>query len=361
MILFVNMIYKNWRDELYNSFKNISDISPDFSLSPEQKVFFKTYNTTETLSFLVTPYYFSLTHPGDVNDPIGKQFLPDSREFNIKPYEQIDPLAEAKYTVSPGLVHRYRDRCILKVTDMCAVHCRFCFRRLLKKGGVLNREHIKEAAQYISCHREIKEVLLSGGDPFILEDSKIDSILKTIKKINKNITIRIGTRCPVVLPQRITKNLLGILKQYAPIWIITHFNHPREITEQSKSAVSLLLNAGIPVLNQTVLLKNINHRVEILEKLFQDLVHLRVKPYYLFQGDLASGTSHFRISISRGLTIFKSLKTRLSGISLPRYVLDLPEGGGKVILSDSIIKKVDNNWFYIENNDNELFKYPNEE
>jgi lysine 2,3-aminomutase len=356
------MTVSDWRYQLAHRLKAKEDIPPSLTLSRQEENFFRDRSDRKKLPFLVTPYYFGLADQANPACPIRRQFMPLDLEFSSKPYESTDPLRESRFAVLPGLVRRYRDRCVLKVTDMCAVHCRFCFRRFFTgtKGNTLTIRQVKQAALYVSRHKEIRELLLTGGDPLIFSDRRLKAILEIFRIINPLLVLRLGTRMPVVLPQRITPALVELLAAYRPLWISTHFNHSKELTEAASKALCLLIDGGIPVLNQTVLLKGINDKPEELEALFTSLVRLGVKPYYLFQGDLVKGTAHFRTSIDQGLKLMNQLAGRISGICLPRYAVDLPQGGGKVILQPALIKRIENGWYKIENYAKKLYKYPKE-
>jgi lysine 2,3-aminomutase len=352
----------DWQYQLSHRLKKRQDIPHSFRLTRSEENFFKADSRTQVLPFSVTPYYFSLADPDDPFCPIRRQVVPVEEEFVHLPCESFDPLCEARYTVMPGLVRKYEDRCILKLTDMCAVHCRFCFRRFFTgvRRKTLSLSRVEKAALYMAREKQIKELLITGGDPFIVDDTALDAYLHAIRKTNPHLVVRIGTRVAAVLPQRITPGLIALLTQYKPLWVVTHFNHSKELTENSIRALSLLIDAGIPVLNQTVLLKGINDSAGLLTDLFSRLVRLRVKPYYLFQGDLAKGTSHFRTSIRRGLNLMQELSRGISGLSLPKYAVDLPQGGGKVVLQDSAVKRIEKGFYIIENYAKKLYKYPDE-
>jgi len=352
----------DWHYQLRHRLKKRQDIPDSFRLTRLEENFFKTYSHTQVLPFLVTPYYFSLADPLDPCCPIRRQVIPVAEEFVYAPYEAADPLCESQCTVMPGLVRRYHDRCILKLTDSCAVHCRFCFRRFFTgtREKALTITQVQQASRYIAQDKRIRELLLTGGDPFMVEDAVLDKYLRVIRKINPLLVVRIGTRTPVVLPQRITPGLIALLARYKPLWLVTHYNHSKELTSDSVQALSLLIDAGIPVLNQTVLLKGVNDNADSLADLFSRLVYFRVKPYYLFQGDLAKGTAHFRTGISRGLKLMRQLSCRISGLCLPKYAVDLPQGGGKVVLEKSAIKSIEKGFYIIENYAKKLYKYPEE-
>ena len=281
----------------------------------------------------VTPYYLSLVNCDDIeNDPIFKQSFPTVEELTVTPLDMQDPLHEDKDCPVAGLTHRYPDRVLLLVSNSCAMYCRHCTRK--RKVGDENTipcsDQISEGIEYIKNTPQIRDVLLSGGDPFMLPDDYIDWILSELSKIDHVEVVRIGTRTPVVLPQRITPSLINILKKYKPLWVNTHFNHPREITNSSRQAISKLADSGIPLGNQSVLLAGVNDCPRIMRSLVHKLVANRVRPYYLYQCDLSEGLSHFRTPVGKGIEILESLIGHTSGFCVPTYVIDAPGGGGKI-------------------------------
>lgn len=310
-----------------------------------------------------TPYYYSLVDHNNKNCPIGKQILPTAEELKnelwVSSYgiNVYDSLAEEKFSPVPNLVHRYPDRVLLLVTTCCFVHCRFCGRKRLtsKKDEKLN---VDEAIHYIVKHDEIKDVLISGGDPLTLEDEEIQDILERLRAINHVQIIRIGTRAPVVLPMRITDDLINILKKYHPLWINTHFNHPKEITEEAISACNKLSDAGIPLGNQSVLLKGINDNADTYKELCQNLIKSRIRPYYLYQCDLGDGISHFRTKVQVGIDIMEHLRQHITGFAIPTYVIDAPNGGGKIPINPNYIVDKNEERIIIRNYENKLFVYP---
>ncbi len=350
----------NWKTELAQSITDTKQLPPGFSFKKKEESFFKECENRETLPFSVTPYYFSLIDFSDPEDPLRKQCIPTEQEFHIKDYENDDPLFEKNYEPLPSLVHRYKNRVLIRATGRCAMYCRHCFRRFItgKWIGMKEPDELEKIVDYISFHPEITEVLISGGDPLVLDDKYLISLLESIRRINKDVVIRLCTRIPVVLPRRITTTLADALAAFHPVWLVTQFNHPREITEQSKEALSRIISKGIPVLNQTVLLKGINDDSVVLNRLFSLLLTCRVKPYYLFQGDLACGTSHFRVNLNRGMEIYHQLKKKVSGLALPSYSVDLPKGGGKIILSSSTFSGREKKWFVLRDYNENLHYYP---
>jgi len=356
---------KCWIEQFKDRITRKEKIEESCILSAEEDAFFKlteSPNTSGTLDFAVTGYFLSLADCSNPEDPVRRQFMPTAMELNSLPYELGDPLGEAKYTITPRLIHRYSNRVLLLVTDLCAVYCRYCFRRHFtgKRKGIIGREELNAALSYIAGNKEVEEILLSGGDPLVIADSKIGEILNSIKKKVPHIVIRIGTRVPSVLPDRITADLINILKEYKPLWIIAQFNHPHELTCESIQALSRFIDAGIPVLNQSVLLRGINDNAETLAELSKALVAARVKPYYLFQGDLARGTSYFRVPLAEGFKIVRALAEKVSGIGMPVFAVDLPGGGGKVSLFKVKIEKSERGFCLIDKKGKKYF-YPDEQ
>lgn len=279
-----------------------------------------------------------IVHP---DDPVARQFVPSGSELVILPEELGDPIADAPFTPIKGITHRYPDRVLLKITHMCPVYCRFCFRRELVGPGqqMLNASELDAAFDYIRDHQQVWEVIFSGGDPLIMPAKNLLPIMATLDAIEHVKVIRFHTRVPIVNPEHITHELIDVLNTRTPVWIVVHTNHSQEIGQAARDALRRLSNAGIPLLSQTVLLKGINDTPEALESLFRTLVANRVKPYYLHHGDLAKGTSHFRTSISEGQQLMRRLRGRTGGTCQPLYVLDIPGGHGKVPVGPSYIRE----------------------
>lgn len=303
------------------------------SLNSEQSLVSKLY------PFRITAHYASLIQ--DVSDPIWRQCMPDSKEMDD--YGQIaDPLSEEKLSPVPGLIHRYPDRVVLVVSSRCAVYCRFCMRKRMVGCGdaPISKKNLEKALAYIKANTSIHDVILSGGDPLMLNDASLHSILAKLRAIQNISIIRIGTRIPVTMPERITSELCQMLNRFHPLYINTHFNHPREITDQSAKACQMLANAGIPLGNQSVLLKGVNDELSVMRELLTNLLAIRVKPYYLHQMDLVRGTAHFRTSVSVGMELIRGLRGHISGMAIPHYVIDLPGGKGKVPILPDDVKRV---------------------
>lgn len=289
----------------------------------------------------ITDHYLALIDPNDPNDPLRRQVVPTCNENLVTEVESNDPLQEVSHSHGERLVHRYLNRVAFLATDLCPMYCRHCFRRRFTGNmmGPASEDDIQKAAAYLRENPQVKEMLVTGGDPLTLTDSQLDHMISVFRAASPRLIIRICTRYPVSQPSRITKTLVDMLKSHntAPFYLMTQFNHPRELTEESIKAVSLFIDAGIPAMNQSVLIRGVNDDVDTLEKLCNDLLFNRIKPYYLFQGDMVSGTSYFRVPLRRGMEIERELRVRLSGLGMPNYVADLPDGGGKVPLCGSYI------------------------
>lgn len=280
----------------------------------------------------VTPYYLSLADQRDPECPIRKQCVPSARESVEVPGDLRDPLGEEEHEVMPSLVRRYPDRVLLLATDRCGVYCRFCTRSRMvgDGGGVIPRDKLERIVGWLHAHPEVRDVIVSGGDPLVMATDRIRAVLAAVRAVPSIDTIRLATRCPVTMPQRITSELVRALKDLHPIWVMTHFNHPRELTKASERAVARLADSGFPVMNQTVLLRGINDDADVLEELFRGLIKRRVRPYYLLQADPVRGTGHLRTPIATGIAIMEKLQGRLTGIALPKLIVDTPGGKGKV-------------------------------
>ena len=329
--------WNSWKWQLNNRIEDLSELENIVNLDEEEK--FNIERAASVFPCSITPYYASLIDRDDPNCPVRRQALPDCRELEVADYDMEDPLHEEGDSPVPGLTHRYPDRVLLLLTTECSMYCRHCTRKrkVGDKDNVVNIEHIKAGIKYIRETPVVRDVLLSGGDPFLLNTSLLEKIIKAIKKIPHVEMIRIGTRTPVVLPQRITDELVNMLKKYHPIWINTHFNHPKEITPEAERALAKLADAGIPLGNQSVLLRGINDCPDVMKKLVHLLVKNRVRPYYLYQCDLSRGIEHFRTPISMGIEIMERLIGHTSGLAVPRYIADAPGGGGKIPLLPNYI------------------------
>lgn len=352
--------WNNWHWQLKNRIQTLSQLEKIIKLIDEERDAILRHKNS--LPVVITPFYLSLIYDKDPNYPLRRIVIPILNEHITSPEEKDDPLSEDKDCVVPGLIHRYPDRVLFLVTDFCAANCRYCTRsRMIKPNDKysFNIHQWEDAIQYIKKNFQIRDVLLSGGDPLTLSDSRLEWLLTRIKAIPHVEFIRIGTRIPVVLPQRITSNLLKTLKRYHPLWMSIHFTHPDELTEETNEACNRLADAGIPLGSQTVLLRNINDNVETMKKLFHGLLKIRVKPYYLYQCDPIIGSSHFRTSVEKGLEIIQFLKGYTSGYAVPNYVIDAPNGGGKIpLLPKYFLGKDQNNNIILKNYKGQYYKYP---
>lgn len=324
-------LWNDWKWQFKNRITDIERLSRFFFNFP-QKDLMELRAVTSRYPMAITPYYFCLINFDDPHDPIAKQAIPSLEEITLSKWGKEDPLAESRDSVVPGLVHRYPDRVLMVVTDVCPMLCRHCTRKREWHKGfwIRPRSEIEQMLEYIRKNPHIRDVVISGGDPLTLSNSRLEEIISKLREIPHVEIIRIGTRVPVVMPQRIDDELCDILSKYGPIWINVQFNHPNEVTSEAARACEKILRAGVPLNNQTVLLKGINDSVEIQKKLSHDLLKIRVRPYYLFHADEVEGTEHFRTSIDAGIGIIEGLRGHTSGLGVPVFVVDLPEGGGKV-------------------------------
>lgn len=287
----------------------------------------------------ITPYYLSLIDPDDPYDPVRLQAVPSYMEGVHKEEDLLDPLEEDADSPVPGLTHRYPDRVLFLITDMCSMYCRHCTRRRMagQKDGARSLSDIDACIDYIRSKPMIRDIVLSGGDALLMDEDRLEYIISELREIDHVEIIRLGTRTPVVMPQRITQKLCDMLKKYQPIWLNTHFNHPQELTVESRRACELLADSGIPVGNQSVLLRGVNDCVHVQRKLVNGLVYIRVRPYYIYQCDLSLGISHFRTPVSKGIEIIEGLRGHTSGFAVPTFVVDAPGGGGKIPVGPNYI------------------------
>lgn len=358
--------WKDWKWQLKNTIKTIDkfELLTGISFSEAEKKRLK--KTLDKFPLSITPYYLSLIDNGNYeNDPVFKQAFASIDELNVLKTDLEDPLAEENDSPVQGITHRYPDRVLFHVSNICSMYCRHCTRK--RKVGdvdfVPSKKQLLTGIEYIRNHPEVRDVLLSGGDPLMLSDIQLDWLLSEVTSIPHVEIVRLGTRMPVVLPYRITDNLITVLKKHQPLWINTHFNHPRELTSSSKEALAMLADAGFPLGNQSVLLANVNDCPRIMKRLVQKLVQNRVRPYYMYQCDLSEGLSHFRTPVGKGIEIMESLIGHTTGFAVPTYVIDAPGGGGKIpvmpnyIISWSTNKVILRNYEGIITTYNEPEKY----
>lgn len=342
-----------WQQMLRDSISSVEQLVEKFNLN--KKVAEK---LDELFQARINPYYLSLIrYPGD---PIWLQCVPDEKELeDYGGYE--DPLSEDLMSPVPNITHRYPDRCLFLVTSQCGMYCRFCTRkRKVGDSDKISMKELESGFKYIEEHTEIRDVILSGGDPLMLTDTMIEKILSQLRNIPHVEIIRIGTRMPVVLPQRITPKLCSIIKKYHPIYINTHFNHPWEITEESSKACNMLADYGCPINNQAVLMKGVNDNPAVIKELMQKLLKIRVRPYYLFMADETKGSMHFKTSVQKGLEIMESLRGHTSGMAVPHFMIDAPGGGGKIPLLPKYILHMDDNKVIMRNYKNNIYAYNNQ-
>ena len=321
--------WNDWKWQVKNRIETYEELSKYFTFSPEEAEGIK--KALAKFRMAITPYYLSLIDPNDLYDPIRRQCIPAGAECNIAPADLNDPLHEDEDSPAPGLTHRYPDRVLFLITDMCSMYCRHCTRRRFagQKDDESPQDRIEKCLEYIERTPEVRDVLLSGGDALMVSDKKLEYIISRLRAIPHVEIVRIGSRTPVVCPQRITDDLCNMLKKYHPIWLNTHFNHPNEMTPEAQAAVAKLADAGIPLGNQTVLLRGVNDCVHVMKKLMHELVKNRVRPYYIYQCDLSMGLEHFRTPVSKGIEIIENLRGHTSGYAVPTFVVDAPGGGGK--------------------------------
>lgn len=353
-------LWEDWHWQLENRITKLEQLKQILQLTAEEEKGIA--GSRGRLSMAITPYFASLLDPQRPNCPLRRQCVPTFRESYLSPYDMIDPCGEDKDSPVPGIVHRYPDRVLLLATDQCATYCRHCTRRRLidPKEHIVSPDKLNLAYEYIKSNRKIRDVLISGGDPLMLTDEVLEKIISNIQQIPHVEFLRIGTRLPVTLPQRITQELVEMLKKYSPIWVSIHFNHPKEITKRTKKACDMLSDNGIPLGNQTVLLKGINDRPYIMKKLMHELLKLRVRPYYIYQCDLARGISHFRTPISVGINIMEKLRGFTSGYAVPTYVVDGPGGGGKIPVAPNYVISQAKNLFVLRNYEGKMYTYREE-
>ncbi|MBI9106070.1 MAG: lysine 2,3-aminomutase [Spirochaetales bacterium] len=322
--------WNDWHWQVKNRISTVDELEKYITISNDEKKAIT--ECLEKLRMAITPYYLSLIDLTNPEDVIRKQSVPTLNELSDTEDDIEDPLYEELNSPTPGLVHRYPDRVLLLVTEQCSMYCRYCTRRRFAghKDCSVEFDAIEKGIEYIKNTPAVRDVLISGGDPFLLSDEKLERILEKLHAIEHVEVIRIGTRTPVVLPQRITPELTKMLSKYHPLWINTHFSHPNEITLESRAACNRLADAGIPLGNQSVLLAGINDKISIMKKLVHELVKIRVRPYYIYQCDLSSGIGHFRTPVAIGIEIIEGLRGHTSGFCVPTFVIDAPGGGGKI-------------------------------
>ncbi len=350
--------WNDWRWQLRHRVTTLEQLKEILELTPEEVEGIQ--HSKGRLALAVTPYFVSLMDPVNPNCPIRRQAIPRIEEFHVSKSDMVDPCGEDKDSPVPGLVHRYPDRVLLLVTDQCAAYCRYCTRRRLvgSHEKSITQGNLEEVLKYLRSHRKVRDVLLSGGDPLLLENERLEEILSRLRTIPHLELLRIGTRAPVTLPQRVTPGLVRLLKKYHPVMMSIHFTHPKEITDAVKKACGELADAGIPLGSQTVLLKGINDKPVIMKKLVHELLKIRVRPYYIYQCDLAVGTEHFRTSVATGIQIIEKLRGYTTGYAVPTYVIDAPGGGGKIPVEPDYLVSRGKGKIVLRNYEGKVFEYP---
>ncbi|WP_202079723.1 lysine 2,3-aminomutase [Caldalkalibacillus salinus] len=353
--------WNDWMWQLTNTIRTVEDLKQVINLTPEEEEGVRV--SMKTIPLNITPYYASIMDPDDPRCPIRMQSVPISSEIDKTPYDLEDPLHEDEDSPVPGLTHRYPDRVLFLVTNQCSMYCRYCTRRRFsgQVGMGVPKKQLDGAIDYIRRTPEVRDVLISGGDGLLINDRILEYILRNLREIEHVEIIRIGTRAPVVFPQRITENLCNILKKYHPVWLNTHFNHSLELTPEAKKACEMLVNSGVPVGNQAVILAGINDSVRIMKKLMHDLVMTRIRPYYIYQCDLSEGIGHFRAPISKGLEIMEGLRGHTSGYAVPTFVVDAPGGGGKIPVAPNYIVSHSADKVVLRNFEGVITSYPEPE
>jgi lysine 2,3-aminomutase len=339
-----------WQQMLRQSIHTVDQLVEKFGL--DRKIAAQLDNFFQAR---INPYYLSLIHEKD--DPIWKQCVPSSEELDDYDGSE-DPLNEDAMSPVPNITHRYPDRVLFLVTSQCGMYCRFCTRkRKVGNSDKISMRNLESAFKYIEQRKEIRDVILSGGDPLMLTDTMLEKILKRLRQIPHLEIIRLGTKMPCVLPQRITPKLCNMIKKYHPVYVNTHFNHPREVTPEARKACEMLADAGCPVGNQTVLMKDVNDDADVIKELMQKLLSMRVKPYYLYMADETKGANHFRTSIRKGIEIMDKLRGYTSGLAVPYFVIDAPGGGGKIPLLPEYVVHQDEEKIVLRNYKGDIYVY----
>jgi lysine 2,3-aminomutase len=356
-----NIAPTDWNNaawQLRNRVTTLKQLEQHLTLSEEERA--GVLLSGNKLAMSITPHYFNLMDAADPGCPIRRQVIPRIEETWEDPDEMSDPCGEDSHMPVPGLVHRYPDRVLFLVTDRCASYCRYCTRSRVVSGVGEQELHteFEAALRYLERHTEVRDVLLSGGDPLLFSDAKLDALLTRLRAIKHLEFIRIGSRVPIFLPQRITPELCRMLQKHHPLWLSIHTNHPRELTTEVRDGLALLANHGVPLGNQSVLLRGVNDNAEVMKSLVHKLLMCRVRPYYLYQCDLIQGSSHLRTSVADGIEIIEQLRGHTTGYAIPQFVIDAPGGGGKVPLNPDYVLLRDEQRVLIRNYEGKTFEYP---
>jgi lysine 2,3-aminomutase len=352
-----NRQWRDWRWQMRSRVHSPDDLRKYIQPTPDELQAIEA--TRDVFRWNITPYYASLMDPLDASCPIRRQVVPRMHELEPDIVGVLDPLEEVAHSPVKNLIHNYPDRVAFCVTAECAIYCRYCLRKRMVGDAdfFMKKDELQEAIDYLAAHPEIRDVLITGGDPLTFNESNLDWLLGRLRAVPHIEILRIGSRMPVKLPYRITDELCAVLKKYHPIWLNTHFNHPKELTEDAAEGIDRLLSAGVPVGNQTVLLRGINDDVDTMKELCEGLVRMRVRPYYLYQAQVLGGTAHFRTSIEKGMEIMRELQGRTSGFAIPKYILDTPFG--KVPLNGSYVRGRAGDYVVMETPRGNLWAEPN--
>ena len=350
--------WNDWRWQARECVQDLGALEQIMALTAEERR--GAMAAEQEFPFSITPYYAALCDPDDPMCPVRMQAVPHVAETRRMPFQLRDPLAEDAHMPVPGLVHRYPDRALLLLNNMCPVYCRYCLRKRLtgEVNEVLSRAGIERAVAYLRAHPEVRDVILSGGEPLYAADARLQEVLAALRGVSSIEILRVHTRMPVVMPQRITPELVRVLRAAAPLWLVTHFNHPKELTPDAIAACERLCDGGIPVSNQTVLLRRVNSSARILKELFHKLLMARVRPYYLHQCDLAEGLEAFRTPVAAGIEIMEQLQGWTSGLAVPRFVIDCPSGGGKVPMGPEYVVSTAPDEVTLRNFQQRIYHYP---
>ncbi len=350
--------WKDWTWQLKNRITTREQLEKYMVLTTEKRrgIAFAGHK----LALAITPYFFNLIDRDEPNCPIRLQLIPREGESVTSAEEMLDSLGEDEHSPVKGLVHRYPDRVLFLVTDRCASYCRYCTRsRLVSNAQDYNfHPEYEQGLRYIESHPEVRDVLLSGGDPLLLSDRKLEHLLARLREIKHVEFIRIGSRIPVFLPQRITPELCDVFRRYGPVWMSIHVNHPAECTDELRQACERLAFAGVPLGNQSVLLKGVNDNADVMKALVHRLLRMRVRPYYIYQMDLITGGAHFKVDVRRGIEIIRALRGHTTGYAVPQYVIDAPGGGGKVSITPDYVESVTDQEITFRNYEGQLLHYP---
>ncbi|MBI4313864.1 MAG: KamA family radical SAM protein [Candidatus Omnitrophica bacterium] len=350
--------WEDWHWQLRNRITHVDQLRPWFPLTASEAE--ATSKTHGRLVMAIPPYWAALMDPQDPDCPIRRQSIPSAEEFDVREHDRLDPCGEDGDMPVPGLVHRYPDRVLFLVTEQCAMYCRHCTRRRLvgtTSRGLMSSANYEATFDYLRKHTEVRDVLISGGDPLMLTENRLEKILKSLREIPHIEFIRIGSRTPVTMPQRVTQEFCDLLKRYKPVWMSLHYCHPKEVTPRVKVAMDMLAESGVPLGSQTVLLRGINDDPATMKKLMHELLKVRVRPYYIYQCDPARGISHFRTSVESGVRILEQLRGHTTGYAVPTFVVDGPGGGGKIPVSPNYVVNYEDGVMTLRNYAGETFAY----